>query len=57
MRLLEKESYEWRLKFEKSNKNVIDMITDKQMQDQYVGKLTRQLNQLQKLCRTFQVCK
>lgn len=54
-KLLEKECYEWRVKFEKSNRAVLEMATDKQIQDQYVAKASRQIAQLQKLCRTLQV--
>lgn len=52
---VEKECYEWRVKFEKSNRAVLEMATDKQQQDLYVGKASRQIAQLQKLCRTLQV--
>lgn len=52
---LEKETYEWRSKYEKSTKAMLEMATDKAAQDQYVGKASRQLTQLQKLCRTLQV--
>lgn len=52
---LEKETYEWRSKYEKSTKAMLEMASDKTAQDQYVGKASRQLTQLQKLCRTLQV--
>ncbi|KAG4076144.1 hypothetical protein HA402_011490 [Bradysia odoriphaga] len=52
---LEKENYEWRSKYEKSTKAMLEMASDKTAQDQYVGKAARQLAQLQKLCRTLQV--
>lgn len=55
IKTLEKECYEWRVKFEKSNRAVLEMATDKQQQDLYVGKTARQIAQLQKLCRTLQV--
>lgn len=55
IKVLEKESHEWRVKYEKSNRAILEMATDKQSQDQYVGKAARQLAQLQKLCRTLQV--
>lgn len=51
---LEKESYEWRVKYEKCNRSLLNMVADKQAQDQYVQKSARQLAQLQKLCRTLQ---
>lgn len=51
---LEKEAYEWRTKYEKSNRALLNMVSDKQAQDEYVKKSARQLAQLQKLCRTLQ---
>lgn len=51
---LEKDSYEYRIKYEKCNKALLDMATDKQSQDQYVAKTARQISQMQKLCRTLQ---
>lgn len=51
---LEKEAYEWRSKYEKSNRALLNTISDKQVQDEYTKKVARQLNQLQKLCRTLQ---
>lgn len=51
---LEKEAYEWRSKYEKSNRALLNTISDKQAQDEYVKKSARQLAQLQKLCRTLQ---
>lgn len=54
-RALDKECNEWRSKYEKSNRAILDMASDKQVQDQYVAKAARQLAQLQKLCRTLQV--
>lgn len=54
IKLLEKESYEWRIKYEKCNRSLLNMVADKQAQDQYVQKSARQLAQLQKLCRTLQ---
>lgn len=52
---LDKECNEWRSKYEKSNRAILDMASDKQTQDLYVAKAARQLAQLQKLCRTLQV--
>lgn len=54
IKLLEKESYEWRTKYEKCNRALLNTISDKQAQDDYVKKSERQLTQLQKLCRTLQ---
>lgn len=51
---LEKEAYEWRSKYEKCNRAMLNMVTDKQAQDEYVQRSARQLAQLQKLCRTLQ---
>lgn len=51
---MEKECYEWRTKYEKCNRALLDMVGDKQAQDVYVGKSSRQIAQLQKLCRTLQ---
>lgn len=51
---LEKEAVEWRSKYEKSNRALLNTISDKQAQDEYVKKSARQLSQLQKLCRTLQ---
>lgn len=51
---LEKEAYEWRSKYEKSNRALLNTISDKQAQDEYTKKSARQLAQLQKLCRTLQ---
>lgn len=51
---LEKEAYEWRSKYEKSHRALMNLITDKQAQDDYVQRSARQLAQLQKLCRTLQ---
>lgn len=53
---LEKERNEWRTKFEKSNVAVLELASDKQLKDQILNKTTRQLDQLQKLCRFLQVC-
>lgn len=54
IKALEKEAYEWRTKYEKSNRALLNTISDKQAQDEYVKKSARQLAQLQKLCRTLQ---
>lgn len=54
IKTLEKDCYNYRIKYEKCNKALLDMASDRQAQDQYVGKASRQLSQLQKLCRTLQ---
>ncbi|XP_055695474.1 alpha-taxilin [Lutzomyia longipalpis] len=51
---LEKERNEWKMKFEKSNIAVLELASDKQLKDQILNKTTRQLDQLQKLCRLLQ---
>lgn len=51
---LEKESYDWRSKYDKCNRALLNMVGDKQTQDAYVTKSARQVAQLQKLCRTLQ---
>lgn len=53
-KLLEKEAFEWRSKYEKCNRALLNTISDKQAQDEYMKKSARQLAQLQKLCRTLQ---
>lgn len=53
-KLLDKEACEWRSKYEKSNRALLNMLAEKQTQDDYVKKSARQLAQLQKLCRTLQ---
>lgn len=51
---IEKEGYEYRIKYEKCNRALLDIVGEKQAQDAYVGKSSRQIAQLQKLCRTLQ---
>lgn len=51
---MEKESYDYRLRYEKCNRALLNMASDKQEQDAYVAKSARQVAQLQKLCRTLQ---
>lgn len=53
-KLVEKEAFEWRSKYEKCNRALLNTISDKQAQDEYMKKSARQLAQLQKLCRTLQ---
>lgn len=55
IKTLEKDCYDYRVKYEKCNKALLDMASDRQAQDRYIGKSARQLTQLQKLCRTLQV--
>lgn len=54
MKELKKEVTEWRTKYEKCNRAMLNMLTDKQAQDEYVQRSARQSGQLQKLCRTLQ---
>lgn len=54
IKTLEKDCFDYRQKYEKCNRALLDMASDRQAQDQYVNKSARQLTQLQKLCRTLQ---
>lgn len=51
----EKESLAWKQRWEKSHAALIDMATEKQQIDSTCALQTRQLMQLQRLCRTMQV--
>lgn len=51
---IEKESNQWHVKYDKCNRALLNMVSDKQAQDAYVAKSARQITQLQKLCRTLQ---
>ncbi|XP_077285924.1 beta-taxilin [Arctopsyche grandis] len=50
----EKESLAWKQRWEKSHTALIDMATEKQQIDSTCALQTRQLMQLQRLCRTMQ---
>lgn len=51
---LEKETAAWRSKAEKANSIAIDLASEKQIRDEHIAKVTKQIWQLQKLCRTLQ---
>jgi hypothetical protein len=52
---LEKETSSWKQRWEKSHQALLEMAADKQQRDGELALATRQLAQLQKLCRTLQV--
>jgi hypothetical protein len=51
---LEKETSSWKQRWEKSHQSLLEMAADKQQRDSELALATRQLAQLQKLCRTLQ---
>ncbi|KDR22608.1 gamma-taxilin isoform X2 [Zootermopsis nevadensis] len=51
---LEKETSSWKQRWEKSHQALLEMAADKQQRDSELALVTRQLAQLQKLCRTLQ---
>nr|CAD7577358.1 unnamed protein product [Timema californicum] len=51
---LEKETSSWKQRWEKSHQALLEMAADKQQRDEELKRATRQLEQLQKLCRTLQ---
>jgi len=51
---LEKETATWRQKAEKANSVALDLASEKHIRDQHIAKVTKQIWQLQKLCRTLQ---
>jgi hypothetical protein len=51
---LEKETSSWKQRWEKSHQALLEMAADKQQRDGEFALATRQLAQLQKLCRTLQ---
>jgi Myosin-like coiled-coil protein len=51
---MEKEILVWKTKFEKTNVVALELASEKQFRDQFIAKTTRQLAQMQKLCRTLQ---
>jgi len=50
---LEKETASWKHRWEKSHAALLEMAADKQIRDQEIALSSRQLTQLQKLCRTL----
>ncbi|KAL0275604.1 UNVERIFIED_CONTAM: hypothetical protein PYX00_003409 [Menopon gallinae] len=51
---LEKETSVWKMKWEGSHKALLQMAAEKQQRDAELALAAKQLNQLQKLCRTLQ---
>ncbi|XP_037944567.1 gamma-taxilin-like [Teleopsis dalmanni] len=51
---LEKESLEWKHKWEKSNATLIELATEKQERDDHAKRCNKQVEQLQKLLRALQ---
>lgn len=54
MMKLEKETSGWRQKAEKANSIAIDLASEKQIRDEHIAKVTKQIWHMQKLCRTLQ---
>lgn len=50
---MEKEMLQWKIKYEKSNATLLDLISEKQVRDEHIHKTAKQLFHLQKLCRTL----
>lgn len=50
---VEKEMMEWKIKYEKANAMLLDLISEKQVRDEHIIKTAKQLYHLQKLCRTL----
>lgn len=50
---MEKEMLQWKVKYEKSNAMLLDLISEKQVRDEHITKTAKQLFHLQKLCRTL----
>lgn len=50
---MEKEMLQWKIKYEKSNSMLLDLISEKQVRDEHITKTAKQLFHLQKLCRTL----
>jgi Myosin-like coiled-coil protein len=51
---LEKETHSWKSRWEKSHQALIEMAADKQKKDEEFALASKQVMQLQKLCRTLQ---
>lgn len=49
----EKDMLQWKIKYEKTNAILLDMLSEKQVRDEHITKTAKQLFQLQKLCRTL----
>lgn len=50
---MEKEMIQWKIKYEKANAMLLDLISEKQVRDEHITKTAKQLYHLQKLCRTL----
>ncbi|CRK99338.1 CLUMA_CG012618, isoform A [Clunio marinus] len=50
---MEKEMLQWKIKYEKANAMLLDLISEKQIRDEHITKTAKQLFHLQKLCRTL----
>ncbi|XP_070504521.1 beta-taxilin-like isoform X2 [Chironomus tepperi] len=50
---MEKEMLQWKIKYEKANAMLLDLISEKQVRDEHITKTAKQLFHLQKLCRTL----
>lgn len=50
---MEKEMLQWKIKYEKSNAMLLNLISEKQIRDEHLTKTAKQLFHLQKLCRTL----
>lgn len=53
-RKLEKETLEWKSKWEKSNAILIELATEKKERDEHAARCSKQVDQLQKLLRALQ---
>ncbi|XP_054747304.1 gamma-taxilin [Anastrepha obliqua] len=53
-RKLEKETLEWKTKWEKSNAILIELATEKKERDEHAARCSKQVEQLQKLLRALQ---
>jgi chromosome segregation ATPase len=50
---MEKEMLQWKVKYEKANAMLLDLLSEKQVRDEHITKTAKQLFHLQKLCRTL----
>lgn len=50
---MEKEMLQWKIKYEKANAMLLDLVSEKQVRDEHITKTAKQLFHLQKLCRTL----
>lgn len=54
LKSLEKETAQWKSRWEKSNNLLLEMASEKKLRDQEILSTTKQLAQLEKLCRALQ---